>query len=294
MEVVLAGASGLIGSALKSALRAAGHQVNVLVRQQTDQPDEDSWDPAQGLLDPEFLAGADAIVCLSGVGVGDKRWTDAYKQQILRSRVDTVATIAKTLAEYGGPRVFVSASAVGYYGDTGDRQIDETSAPGDSFLAGVCEQWEAAAEPARQAGVRVAHPRTGLVLAKDGDLLKRLGLIVKAGVGGKLGSGRQYMPWIALVDEVAAITFLLEHDVAGPVNLTAPEPVTNAEFTKTLGSVLHRPTVLPVPGFAARIALGEFAGEVLGGQRAVPSALLEAGFGFRFTDLAEALRAELS
>lgn len=293
MEVVLAGASGLIGSALKSGLRAAGHEVKVLLRRPTDRPGEDSWDPAQGLLDPGFLQSADAIVCLSGVGVGDKRWTESYKQQILRSRVDTVATIAKTLAEYGGPRVFVSASAVGYYGDTGARTVDETAPPGDSFLARVCQQWEAAADPAREAGVRVVQPRTGLVLAKDGDLVKRLSLIVKAGVGGKLGHGRQYMPWISIADEVDALIFLLEHEIAGPVNLTAPTPVTNAEFTKTLGAVLHRPTVLPVPGFAARIALGEFAGEVLGGQRAVPSALLAAGYEFRRTDLAEALRAEL-
>ncbi len=293
MQVVLAGASGLIGPALRDSLRADGHEVKTLVRQDTDQPDEDRWDPAQGLLDPDFLHGTDAVVCLSGVGVGDHRWSDGYKKQILRSRVDSVGTVAKTLAEYGGPRVLVCASAVGYYGDTGATPVDEQAPPGDSFLSGVCVQWEAAADPARAAGVRVAHLRTGLVLSDQGGLLKRLAPIVKAGIGGKLGDGTQYMPWISLADEVAAIRFVLEHDIDGPVNLSAPEPVTNAEFTKTLGTVLHRPTILPVPGFAARIVLGEFAGDVLTGQRAVPKKLLDAGYEFADTDLAAVLRTEL-
>lgn len=293
MHVVLAGASGLIGPALRDSLRADGHEVKTLVRQDTDQPDEDRWDPAQGLLDPDFLHGTDAVVCLSGVGVGDHRWSDGYKKQILRSRADSVGTVAKTLAEYGGPRVLVCASAVGYYGDTGATPVDEQAPPGDSFLSGVCVQWEAAADPARAAGVRVAHLRTGLVLSDQGGLLKRLAPIVKAGIGGKLGDGTQYMPWISLADEVAAIRFVLEHDIDGPVNLSAPEPVTNAEFTKTLGTVLHRPTILPVPGFAARIVLGEFAGDVLTGQRAVPKKLLDAGYEFADTDLAAVLRTEL-
>jgi len=293
VQVVLAGASGLIGPALRDSLRADGHEVKTLVRQDTDQPDEDRWDPAQGLLDPDFLHGTDAVVCLSGVGVGDHRWSDGYKKQILRSRVDSVGTVAKTLAEYGGPRVLVCASAVGYYGDTGATPVDEQAPPGDSFLSGVCVQWEAAADPARAAGVRVAHLRTGLVLSDQGGLLKRLAPIVKAGIGGKLGDGTQYMPWISLADEVAAIRFVLEHDIDGPVNLSAPEPVTNAEFTKTLGTVLHRPTILPVPGFAARIVLGEFAGDVLTGQRAVPKKLLDAGYEFADTDLAAVLRTEL-
>lgn len=294
MQVVLAGASGLLGTALKASLRADGHEVKTLVRHQTDRPGEDSWDPVAGRLDPDFLAGADAVVCLSGVGVADKRWTDAYKRQIVQSRVDSVKTIARTLAEYGGPRVLVCASAVGYYGDTGARTVDEQAGPGDTFLSDVCVQWEAAADPAREAGVRVAHLRTGLVLTRSGGLLKPLSLIVKAGIGGRLGSGAQYMPWIALDDEIAAIRFVLERDVAGPANLTARTPVTNAEFTKTLGSVLRRPTVFPVPGFAARLALGEFATEALIGQRAVPAKLLDAGFEFRYPDLADALRAELA
>jgi hypothetical protein len=294
MEVVLAGASGLLGSALRDSLRGDGHRVKTLVRRQPSGPDEDSWDPAKGLVDPDFLAGADAVVCLSGAGVGDHRWTDSYKQTLVRSRVDSVGTLARSLAEYGGPRVFVVASAVGYYGDTGDHEVDEDAPPGDTFLAQLCVQWEAAADPARDAGVRVTHLRTGLVLTKDGGLLKKLVPIVKAGVAGKLGNGKQFMPWISLTDEIAAMRFLLEHDLAGPVNLTAPTPVRNAELTHTLGEVLHRPTVLPVPGFAARIALGEFAEDVLTGQRAVPARLRAAGFGFTHTDLAEALRAELN
>jgi uncharacterized protein len=294
MEVVLAGASGLIGSALKKSLRGDGHRVKVLVRHPTSAEDEDSWDPTAGLVDPDFLAGADGVVCLSGVGVGDHRWTDSYKQLIISSRVDSVGTLARSLAEYGGPRVFLVASAVGFYGDTGDATVDEQTPAGDSFLSEVCLQWEAAADPAREAGVRVAHLRTGLVLAKDGGLLKRLAPIVKAGIGGKLGSGRQFMPWISLTDEIAAIRFLLEHDLAGAVNLTGPEPARNAEFTKVLGRALHRPTIFPVPGFAAKLALGEFAEDVLVGQRALPQRLLDAGFEFTHRDLESALDAELN
>jgi uncharacterized protein (TIGR01777 family) len=293
VEIVLAGASGLIGSALRSALRADGNTVRSLVRREPRGPDEDRWDPGAGRLDPGFLQGADAVVCLSGVGVGDHRWTESYRREIVASRVDTVGTIARTLAEHGGPGVLICASAVGYYGDTGDVEIDESAPPGDSFLSGVCVQWEAAADPARDAGVRVTHLRTGLVLSREGGLLKQLVPIVKAGVGGRLGDGRQFMPWISLADEVAAICFLLEHDLAGPVNLTGPSPARNAELTRVLGRVLHRPTVLRVPAFAARVALGEFAGDVLSGQRALPRRLTGAGFEFGDVDLERTLRALL-
>jgi uncharacterized protein len=293
VEVVLAGASGLIGSALAESLGAAGHRVKRLLRHRTSAPDTDSWDPGAGLLDPDFLSGADAIVCLSGVGVGDRRWTAEYKQQIRRSRVDSVATVAKTLAEYGGPRVFVAASAVGYYGDTGDRVVEEDAPPGSSFLAGVCTEWEAAADPARATGVRVVHPRTGLVLSREGGLLGRLKPIARSGAAGRLGTGRQFMPWISLQDEVRAIEFLLTSDLAGPVNLTAPDPVRNADFVRTLGRLMHRPALLPAPAVAIRAALGEFAGEILGGQRAVPAALTAAGFTFAHPDLESALRAAL-
>jgi len=302
VRVVLAGASGLIGRPLVASLRADGHEAGVLVRHSSphagsSQPGTSPWDPATGQLDPEFLVGADAVVCLSGVGVGDRRWSAAYKRKIIASRVDSVGTIARAIAalavDGAGPKVLVSASAVGYYGHTGDDVVDENSPPGDSFLSEVCRAWEGAAQPAVEAGVRVTFARSGLVLARDGGLLARLRPIVKAGLGGRLGSGRQFMPWISLTDEVAAIRFLLAHHVAGPVNLAAPHPATNAEFTKALGSVLHRPTLVPVPGFAARIALGEFAGEVLTGQRAVPRRLVDAGFEFTHAGLSDALRAEL-
>ncbi len=289
MEVVLAGASGLIGAALRDALRADGHRVKLLVRHETSAADTDSWDPAAGLVDPDFLASADAVVCLSGVSVG-KRWTESYKQRIVQSRVDSVGTLARSLQQYGGPRTLVCASAVGYYGDTGDRIVEEDAPAGSSFLAGVCRKWEAAADPARDAGVRVAHLRTGLVLAEDSDLMRRLKPLVLLGVAGRLGSGRQYFPWITLLDEIRAITFVLTHDLAGPVNLTAPAPVTNAEFTKAIGRVLHRPTVFPAPAFGVRLLLGEFAAEVLGGQRAVPAALTAAGFEFEHTEVEAGLR----
>lgn len=294
MRVVLAGASGLIGTAVRQSLRADGHETKVLVRRPATAADEDSWDPGKGLVDPDFLADADAVLCLSGAGVGNRRWSDSYKRVIRASRVHSVGTLARSLAEYGGPRVLLCASAVGYYGDTGDALVDEDSPPGNTFLARVCLDWEAAAQPARDVGVRVVHLRTGLVLARNGGLLGRLVPLVKAGLGGRLGSGRQFMPWISLTDEVAAIRFLLEHDVAGPANLTGPVPVRNGDFTAALGRVLHRPTVLAVPGIAARIALGEFAGEVLGGQRAVPSRLQDAGFRFTHRNVDSALRAALS
>ena len=289
MRIVLAGASGLIGTGLKAQLSALGHEVAVLVRHATSQPGEDSWDPSQGLVDPGFLAGADAVVCLSGVGVGDHRWTDSYKQEILRSRVDTVGTLARSLADYGGPRLLIAASAVGYYGDRGDEVLDETAKPGAGFLADVCTQWERSADPAREAGVRVVHLRTGLVLTGAGGLLKRLKPIIQTGAAGKLGDGRQFMPWISLADELGAIEFLLAAQMDGPVNLTGPDPVRNTEFTKTLGRLLHRPTLLPAPGFALKLALGEFGGEALASQRAVPSKLTEAGFAFTHPDLESAL-----
>lgn len=296
MQVVLAGASGFIGSALQDSLRADGHRLTTLVRRPTSEPDAGSWDPARGRLDPELLRHADAVICLSGVGVGDRRWTDSYKRQIVASRIDSVGTIARAVAGLPAgerPPVLLAASAVGYYGDTGDREVDESAPPGDSFLSEVCAQWEAAAEPARQAGVRVTHLRSGLVLAAGGGLLKQLVPLVRAGIAGKLGNGRQFFPWISLNDEVRAIRFLLEHDLSGPVNLTAPDPARNAEFTKALGRALHRPTFLPVPGLAARIALGEFANEVLTGQRAVPRRLLDSAFTFTHPTLEDALRAEL-
>ncbi|MDT4891838.1 MAG: uncharacterized protein QOE97_873 [Pseudonocardiales bacterium] len=289
MRVVLAGASGLIGRALTQSLRSDGHAVLALVRRAPSGPDEARWRPEAGQLDAETLTGADAVVCLSGAGVGDHRWTDSYKDTLLRSRIDTVGTLARTLAKVDGRTTFVSASAVGYYGDTGDREVDERSGPGRGFLADLCVRWEAATQPAELAGLRVAHLRSGLVLERSGGLLGRLRPIVLAGAGGRLGTGRQFMPWISLADEVRAIRFVLESELTGPVNLTGPHPVRNAEFVTVLAGLLHRPALVPAPAFALRVTLGEFASEVLGGQRAVPSKLTAAGFRHEHADLVTAL-----
>jgi uncharacterized protein (TIGR01777 family) len=265
--------------------------VRRLVRRAPSGPDEVRWDPGDHFLEPDVFAGAEAVVCLSGAPVDAHRWTDAYKQTLIDSRIDAVGTIAHALAAAGddAPGTLIVASAVGYYGDTGERVVTEDAPPGDGFLADVCVQWEAAATPARDAGIRVAHLRTGLVLG-DGGLLDRLKPVVQLGVAGRIGSGRQFMPWISLRDHVRAIRFLLDGDLAGPVNLTGPEPVRNAEFMTTLGRVLHRPTLLPTPAFALKVVLGELADDVLTGQRALPAALTSAGFEFEHTDLETGLR----
>lgn len=293
MRVVMAGASGLIGTALEPVLRTAGHEVTRLVRREPANASESRWDPARGELDAGALAGADAVICLSGVGVGDHRWTTAYKQEIVSSRVDSVGTLAKALAAGAGPQVFLAASAVGYYGDRGEEVLDESAAPGTGFLADVCTQWEAAAQPARDAGVRVVTLRTGLVLTGEGGMLKKLKPIVQSGTAGRLGNGRQFMPWISMVDELSAIVFALESSLSGTANLTAPNPARNSDFMTLLGKVLHRPTLLPTPAFALKIALGEFGGEALASERVVPTALTDAGFTFAHTDLEAALRAAL-
>ena len=291
MTVVLTGASGQIGRALASSLRADDVGMRRLVRRAPSGPDEVRWDPGDHFLEPDVFAGAEAVVCLSGAPVDAHRWTDAYKQTLIDSRIDAVGTIAHALAAAGddAPGTLIVASAVGYYGDTGERVVTEDAPPGDGFLADVCVQWEAAATPARDAGIRVAHLRTGLVLG-DGGLLDRLKPVVQLGVAGRIGSGRQFMPWISLRDHVRAIRFLLDGDLAGPVNLTGPEPVRNAEFMTTLGRVLHRPTLLPTPAFALKVVLGELADDVLTGQRALPAALTSAGFEFEHTDLETGLR----
>ncbi|MGY1745580.1 TIGR01777 family oxidoreductase [Blastococcus sp. SYSU D00695] len=298
MRIAVTGSSGLIGSRLVPALAEDGHDVLRLVRRTPRTADEHRWDPQHRRIDPALLADVDAVVNLAGTGVGDKRWTARRKQEILRSRVDATTTISSALAaaaaeDPGRPRVLLNASAVGWYGDTGDRVVREDAPAGSDFLAHVCEQWETATAPAEQAGVRVVRLRTGLVLGRGG-LLGRLGPLFRLGVGGRLGSGEQYWPWISLTDEVDAIRFLLTADVSGPVNLTGPTPVTNAEFTRVLGQVLHRPAVLPVPGIALRVAVGEFAPVgILAGQRAVPAALEAAGFTWTHPDVGSALRAAL-
>lgn len=291
MRVGITGASGMIGSALAAALTANGHQVVAFVRRDSQSPDEIPWRPGSP-LDPALLHGLDGIVHLAGAGIGDKRWTDAYKQQILGSRVDGTTTIATAMAQATeGPRVLVNGSAIGYYGDTGDRITDETGPKGEGFLADVVQQWEAATAPAQDAGVRVAFARTGLVVSGDGGAWQKLLPIFKAGVGGKLGSGKQYWSPISLNDEVRALRHLLEHDIHGPVNLVGPDPIPNAEVTKVMGEVLRRPTVLPVPAFALKVVLGEFAQDTLASQRIVPGVLERTGFSWEQSDVASMIRA---
>ncbi|TYP88413.1 TIGR01777 family oxidoreductase [Blastococcus xanthinilyticus] len=299
MKIAVAGASGMIGGALVPALRDDGHEVLQLVRRTPRTADEHRWDPQHRRIDPAVLRDVDAVVNLAGVGVGDRRWSERHKQAVLTSRVDATATISEALADAATadgdrPRVLLNASAVGWYGDTGDRVVDESDPAGDDFLARVCVAWEGATAPAEAAGVRVTTLRTGLVLGRGG-LLSRLLPIFKAGLGGRLGSGGQYVPWISQTDEIGAIGFLLDHPVPGPVNLCGPAPVTNTEFTAALGRVVHRPAVLAVPPPALWVVLGEFARVgVLAGQRAVPAKLEEAGFRFAHADVEAALRAAVA
>jgi len=294
MNIVLAGASGFIGSALRERLVAAGHPVTVLVRRPPSSSSERGWHPERGQLDPGLVDGVDAVICLSGAGVGDHRWTAEYKRTLVDSRVNSVSAIADAISKAARPPgVFLCASAVGYYGDTGERIATESSPAGKGFLAELCRKWEAAADAASPSGTRVVNLRTGLVLG-NGGLMTRLRPLFKLGLGGRLGSGRQYMPWISLADEADAIMFCLTNDaVTGPVNLTGPQPVTNAEFTRTLARVANRPAVLAAPAFAVRLALGEFASDVLEGQRAIPQKLTEHGFSFADPTLEGALRSVL-
>jgi hypothetical protein len=284
---------------LVPALRADGHEVIRLVRRTPRTADEHRWDPQHRRIDPALLADVDAVVNLAGEPIRPRPWTRAYKQRLLNSRVDSTTTVSEALAAAAAAdpsraRVLLSGSAVGFYGDTGDRTVTEETPPGEDFLAQVCVQWEAATAAAADAGVRVTLLRTGLVLGPGVLLMRVLGLVFRVGLGGRLGSGRQYWPWISLPDEIAAIRHLLLADVSGPVNLTAPAPVTNAEFTKSLGRVVRRPAVLAVPRFVLSLALGEFGRtSVLGGQRALPTRLTGAGFRFTHTDLESALRSAL-
>ncbi|MCW2568301.1 MAG: hypothetical protein JWN54_2398 [Mycobacterium sp.] len=293
MRIAITGASGLIGSALVPALRQDSHSVLRLVRREPRGDDELRWDPARHELDPHALDDVDAVVHLSGAGIGDKRWTEAYKRELVDSRIDSTTTIATALAAAAPrQRVLLSSSGVNWYGDTGDTPVDETVPPGTGFLAALVQAWEGATRPAEDAGLRVVHLRTAPVLAPSGGLLAPLRTLFAAGLGGRLGSGRQYMPWISLTDWVDAARFLLTaDDIRGPVNLVAPDQVTNAEFTRALARTLHRPAVLPVPAFALRIALGDLADEgALISLRVVPRVLTDHGFTFHHRDVDEALR----
>ncbi|MEV0409605.1 TIGR01777 family oxidoreductase [Streptomyces sp. NPDC050448] len=295
MRIAITGSSGLIGKALVRSLRADGHDVVRFVRRTAAAPDEATWDPRCGYVGPTGLAGCAAVVHLAGAGVGDHRWTAAYKKEIRDSRVGGTDALARAIAALDEPpAVFVSGSAIGYYGDTGDRAVDEHAPAGRGFLPEVCVEWEAAAAPAQEAGVRTVFARTGLVVAAEGGAWGKLFPIFRAGIGGRLGNGRQYWSFISMHDEIAALRHAIDTpELSGPVNLTAPEPLTNREVTAAMGRVLHRPTLFAVPAPAMRVVLGEFAGDVLGSQRVRPARLLETGFTFRYPGIDEAIRAAL-
>lgn len=302
MRVAISGASGLIGTALGGALQADGHEVVPLVRDGTggrsgaDRPGAIRWDPAGGTIDAAALEGTDAVVHLAGASIGSGRWTAARKRLIRDSRTQGTALIARTLAGLDQPpRVLVSGSGVNAYGDGGDTVLTEASPRGQGFLADVVEAWEAAAAPAADAGIRTVFSRNGVVLARRGGALTPMLRLFRLGLGGRLGSGRQWMSWISLPDEVAALRFLIERDdISGPVNVTAPEPVTNRDFTAALAHALHRPAVLPVPRLGPRLVLGEMADELLFvSLRVQPAVLQEAGFRFSHPDVATAFAAVL-
>ena len=298
MDVLVTGAHGLIASALIPRLRADGHRVVRLVRSDPEGSDDVRWDPTAGTIDAAGLEGVDAVVHLAGAGIGDKKWTSARKQLILDSRTRGTDLLARTLAGLSRPpNVLLSGSAVGYYGDRGAEAITETSAPGDDFPARVCVAWEAATAPAEEAGIRVVHLRTGIVLAAHGGALQRMLLPFKLGLGGRIGSGDQYMSWIALDDHVGAMRHLLSAEsVRGAANLTAPNPATNVEFTKALGEAVHRPTALPTPLFPLKAVYGAELVEhlLVKGQRVLPRVLEQSGYEFAHPQLDNAMRAVLA
>ena len=296
MKILITGASGLIGSALTSSLTAKGHTIVSAVRREPRRNDEVRWDPKLGTIDANAFDGVDAVIHLAGAGIGDKRWTDAYKKEILESRTLGTKLLADTMASLAvKPKVFLSGSAIGIYGARGDEALTESSSHGTGFLADVCRDWEAAAAPATAAGIRTVFLRTGIVLTPRGGALKKQLPLFKLGLGGKFGNGKQWQSWISLDDEVNAIIHLLTSHVSGAVNLTAPQPVTNAEFTKTLAGVVARPALLPIPSFGPKLLLGADLADALlfTGQRVVPNVLQNDGFAFAHPTLDVALRALL-
>lgn len=298
MRIAITGASGFLGTALASSLRDSGADIVRLVRREPVSDAELRWDPAagDGGLDPAALAGVDAVVHLSGAPVAGGRWTRARKQLLRSSRIVSTSTLVRVmLATRKPPAVLLSASAIGFYGDTGDHAVDETAAAGTGFLADLVRDWEAAAEPASRAGIRVVCLRSGVVLSRRGGLLRPLLLPFQLGLGARIGAGTQYLSWISLADHQRAVRFLLDRtDLSGPVNLTAPVPATNAEFTRALGAAVGRPAVLAVPAGALRLALGELSGELLGSSRVQPARLEQAGFRFDYPEIGPALAAAVS
>ncbi|MBC8365659.1 MAG: TIGR01777 family protein [Actinobacteria bacterium] len=294
MDVAVTGSTGLIGSALCAALRARGDRVVRILRRVPNEPDEICWDPTGSELDPADLRGIDAVVHLAGAGIADRRWTRSQRDSIRESRTLGTTLLAGALAaihDDGGPSTLVSGSAIGIYGDAGDRPLDEDSPRGTGFLADVCAEWEQATASAGNAGIRVAHARTGVVLSTDGGLLAKQLPLFRLGIGGRLGNGRQYLSWISLRDEVAALLWLLDREVEGPVNLVAPEPVTNSEFARSLGSTLGRPARLPVPSLMPMLLFGrDLVRELmLASTRVRPGVLQDTGFPFSDPELGGAL-----
>lgn len=293
----MAGASGFLGTELAGRLRQSGHDIVRLVRRPTARADEATWDPAQGRLDVEVLDGADAVINLAGANLGDRRWTAAYKRVLRSSRIDTTDTLAQAIGRLPAgqrPRTLLQASGVGWYGDTGDQPVTEDAPAGSTFLADLCRVWEAAARPAEDAGTRVVLLRTAPTIHAANAPLKLLLLPFKLGAGSRIGGGRQWMAWIAQEDWMAAAEFLLEReDVAGPVNVVSPRPVTNAEFTRELAHLLRRPALLRVPGPVLDLVIGELAGEAQRSQRVLPGVLSAAGFAWAYPGMDAALAAAL-
>ncbi len=285
-RIAVTGATGMIGSALVGHLKSEGHTVQKLVRRPVVSSDEIAWDPKEGTIDLAALEGVDAIIHLAGANVGDRRWTKRYKAEILNSRLLGTNTIATAVSQLK-PSVFISASAIGWYGETGNRAVTENDRPGDDFLATVCKEWESAADLAGD--VRTIKLRTGLVLEPNSGALGKMLPLFRFGLGGKLGNGKQWWSWITLHDQIKAICFLLENQIEGAVNLTSPNPATNQEFTSALARAMRRPALFPVPGFALKLVLGGFSSEILGSKRVIPKKLTDAGFQFDFPHLAPAL-----
>jgi len=290
-RIAITGASGLIGTALVGHLKSEGHTVQRFVRRAVVASDEIQWDPKTGYVDLDALRGVDAVIHLAGAGVGDKRWSKRYKSEILNSRLLGTTAIANTVNEVK-PQVFISASAIGWYGESGSRAVVETDRVGEDFLAAVCREWEAAADLVKD--VRTVKIRTGLVLDPTGGALGRMLPLFRLGLGGKLGNGKQFWSWITLHDHLRAIEFLLDHPISGPVNLTSPNPVTNQEFTSALARAMHRPALFPAPAFALKLALGGFSTEILGSKKVMPHVLSEAGFTWDYPHITSALAALVS
>jgi uncharacterized protein (TIGR01777 family) len=287
-RIAITGASGLIGTALVGHLKSEGHTVQRFVRRPVVAPDEIQWDPKTGYVDIEALRGVDAVIHLAGVGVGDKRWSKKYKSEILNSRLLGTTAIAHAVNEVK-PQVFISASAIGWYGESGNRSVIESDRVGDDFLAAVCREWEGAADLVTD--VRTVKLRTGLVLDPTGGALGKMLPLFRLGLGGKLGNGKQWWSWITLHDVIRAITFLLENKVEGPVNLTSPNPVTNQEFTSALARAMHRPALFPAPAIALKVALGGFSSEILGSKKVIPQVLSDSGFTWDYPHITNALTA---